>query len=219
MSRTFFITGTDTDCGKTVVTAALARALIARGLRVACFKPVASGCRQTPDGLRNDDALRLMDAADVELTYTTVNPWAFEPAVAPHIPAAAAGTRFDPEMLRDTVTPVVADIRLVEGVGGWNVPLGDDMFMADLIRPLNPRVILIVGLKLGCINHALLTARAIAEDGFKLTGWIASVVDPAMAERAANLDTLARHLPAPRLGWLDHCANPDAAVLELEATL
>lgn len=219
MTGTLFITGTDTDCGKTVITAALARALVGQGKRVACFKPVATGCRVTPDGLRNDDAERLMAAANVDLEYATVNPWAFEPAVAPHIPAARTGIRFGPEILSDAVTPVAADFHLIEGVGGWNVPLDKSMYLPDLVRPLNPRVILAVGLKLGCLNHALLTARAIRADGFELAGWIASRVDPDMAEPDANLAALAHHLPAPRLGVVDHYDDPDAAVLELERAL
>ena len=194
MNGTWFITGTDTGCGKTTVTAALARDLVAKGQSVACFKPVASGCEQTPEGLRNDDALKLQAAANVALDYARVNPIAFEPAIAPHIAAERAGVAIDGARLARAIRAVPAPVRLVEGAGGWMVPLGPDTMTADLARALEARVILVVGIRLGCINHALLSARAIAADGLTLHGWIANIMEPSMPALNENLDTLERHL-------------------------
>ena len=194
MNGTWFITGTDTGCGKTTVTAALARDLVAKGQSVACFKPVASGCEQTPEGLRNDDALKLQAAASVALDYARVNPIAFEPAIAPHIAAERAGVAIDGARLARAIRAVPAPVRLVEGAGGWMVPLGPDTMTADLVRALEARVILVVGIRLGCINHALLSARAIAADGLTLHGWIANIMEPSMPALNENLDTLERHL-------------------------
>jgi dethiobiotin synthetase len=200
LKNCLFITGTDTGCGKTTVTVALARALVAKSLDVACFKPVASGCEQTEFGLRNDDALALMNAANRELDYNLVNPVALEPAIAPHIAAAQTGIDIDPATLAREILGTRADVALVEGAGGWMVPLGPAVMTADLARALNARVILVVALRLGCINHALLSARAIKADGLSLAGWIANLPDPDMPALNDNLTTLAQHLGDP-LGY------------------
>lgn len=205
---TLFITGTDTGCGKTVATAALARALVHRGLRVACFKPIASGCRSTPDGLRNDDAEQLCAAMNVDLPYDRVNPVALEPPIAPHIAAERASICIDHDAIAGDILRTNADVRLVEGVGGWQVPLSADADLAALPRALGAGVILVVGLRLGCLNHALLTARAIRADGLDLVGWIANHVDPDMDAQADNLDTLNRRLGCPRLGRIRHSDTP-----------
>lgn len=208
---TLFITGTDTGSGKTVATAALARTLVGRGLRVACFKPVASGCRPTPDGLRNDDAEQLRAAMNVDLPYARVNPVALEPPIAPHIAAQRAGICIDSSSIAADILDTDADVRLVEGVGGWQVPLSADADLAELPRALKAGVILVVGLRLGCLNHALLTARAIRADGFALVGWIANHVDPDMDAQSDNLETLDRRLDCPRLGRIRYS---DAPVLD-----
>lgn len=205
---TLFLTGTDTGCGKTVATAALARALVAEGRRVACFKPIASGCRVTEAGLRNDDAERLIEAANVQLPYEIVNPVALEPPIAPHIAAEQAGIRIDPAAIAREIQQIDADIRLVEGVGGWQVPLGPDCDLPALPKALGAGVVLVVGLRLGCLNHALLTARAIRADGFEPVGWIANHVDPDMDAQQANLDALVRRLGCPLLGRIAHGAAP-----------
>ncbi|MEE4330373.1 MAG: dethiobiotin synthase [Wenzhouxiangella sp.] len=190
----YFITGTDTGCGKTTVTAALARDLVARGRSVACFKPVASGCEATSEGLRNDDALKLQAAAGIRLDYDQINPVALEPAIAPHIAAERAGVIIDIPRLARSIQAIPAEIRLIEGAGGWLVPLGPESMTADLARAVESRVILVVGVRLGCINHALLSARAIRADGLPLHGWIANILDPSMPALDENLETLERLL-------------------------
>jgi len=214
---TCFITGTDTGCGKTTVTAALARRLAERGLRVACFKPIASGCEYVDGKLISDDALRLIDAMNVELPYERVNPCALAPPIAPHIAAQRAGIRLDPEGLCEGILQTVADVRLVEGVGGWSVPLDECTRLAALPARLRCPTILVVGMRLGCLNHALLSAEAIAADGIELAGWIANYLDPDFAEPAANEATLDRMLPAPRLGRMT--GAPGALALELSDRL
>jgi dethiobiotin synthetase len=201
--KRWFITGTDTGIGKTHVACALARHLVNEGFRVAAMKPVASGCAPTPAGLRNDDALALMRAANVELPYGQVNPVALEPAIAPHIAAEQAGLAIDFERIEAAASTVDADYLLVEGVGGWCVPLGGGRMLAELARRLTDAVILVVGMRLGCINHALLTAAQIGNEGPPLLGWIANRVDPAMPAYPENLATLTAMMPAPLLATLD----------------
>lgn len=198
--KRWFITGTDTGIGKTEASCALLRHLAGLGFRAAGMKPVASGCSRTPDGLRNEDALALLQAANVELGYDRVNPYAFEPPIAPHLAARAAGVEIDPERIARIAAGIEADWLLVEGVGGWCVPLGQERMLADLVRVLDCEVVLVVGLRLGCINHALLSARQIIADGFALAGWVANAIDPAMQVRNDNLQALAERLPAPLLG-------------------
>lgn len=197
---TLFITGTDTGCGKTRVTALLARRLAGAGLRVACFKPIASGCERVEDRLVNDDARILMRAMNVELDYETVNRYALEAAIAPHIAAEKAGIGFDLDAICSDIAAVDADLRLVEGVGGWRVPLDGGRFLGDLPARLGCPVLLVVGMRLGCLNHALLTAEAVRRDGFELLGWIANYLDPDFEEPDANERTLDAHMPAPRVG-------------------
>lgn len=197
-----FVTGTDTDCGKTVVACGLVAALRARGLRVGVMKPVAAGGEETPEGLRNQDALNLLAAAGCDLPYAIVNPCVYAPPIAPHIAAAQAGEaiRFAP--LRDAFERVRAasDVVVVEGAGGWRLPLGPDGDLADLAAALGLPMVLVVGLRLGCLNHALLTAESIARVGCRLAGWVGNVVDPQMAALEHNLATLQERLPAPCLG-------------------
>ncbi|MGY6587423.1 MAG: dethiobiotin synthase [Wenzhouxiangella sp.] len=203
MSQTWFITGTDTGCGKTTITAALARRM-GQNHSVACFKPVASGAEPDAQGrFRNDDALTLIDSASVKLPYETVNPVVLAPAIAPHIAAAQALVEIDVTALASGTQAIRADWRLVEGAGGWMVPLGSSTMTADLVRALEAEVILVIGLKLGCINHGLLSARAIQADGFRLRGWIANVPDPAMPVLEENIATLGQHL-GPALARFQH---------------
>ncbi|MEQ9462308.1 MAG: dethiobiotin synthase [Haliea sp.] len=210
MSTTFFVTGTDTEVGKTAVSCALLHAARARGLTTAAVKPVAAGC--DADG-HNEDALALQAAMTLELPYAQVNPVALQPAIAPHIAAAQAGRSLSADRLAGLCRGVMhsgADLVLVEGAGGWRVPLGPRETLADVAVGLGVDVILVVAMRLGCINHALLTAEAIRADGLRLAGWVANQPGAAMACHAENLDTLQRLLPAPLLGELPFIAPFDA---------
>ncbi len=215
MTRTFFVTGTNTEVGKTYATAALLHAAAQQGLTTAAVKPVASGCEQTPDGLRNSDALTLMAAMTQDLEYQQVNPVALEPAIAPHIAAMEAGKRLDVSRLVGICRGVISgkpDLVLIEGAGGWRVPLTPGTFLSDLPKEMELPVILVVGMELGCINHALLTAEAIRRDGLQLAGWVANFVRGPVSDmpRAdANLMTLKALLPAPCLGVVPFDASAD----------
>ena len=203
MSSAYFITGTDTEIGKTTVAAGLLHAARARGLSTAAAKPVASDCELTTEGLRNGDALALLGECSLALDYAEVNPFAFAPAIAPHLAAREVGVELTVAALLAPVQRVLArgaDFTLVEGAGGWRVPLAGRESLADLAVALQLPVILVVGVRLGCINHAVLTAEAIARDGLTLAGWVANVVDPATSRLDDNLATLAERLAAPCLG-------------------
>jgi dethiobiotin synthetase len=202
--RGYFITGTDTDVGKTVVTLGLMQALQARGCRVAAMKPVASGCQSTPAGLRNDDALRLQQQASMELDYARVNPYAFAPAIAPHIAAGQAGTdiRVDEIINKYKEMEIDSDCVLVEGAGGWQVPLNNDETLADLAYALGLEVILVVAIRLGCLNHALLTAESITSRGCVLAGWVANQMLPDATTASANIHALEQRIGCPRLGTI-----------------
>ncbi len=200
--RGFFITGTDTEIGKTWVSCGLMRALAQQGLKVVGMKPVASGCLPTPQGMRNEDALRLQALSSLETAYEDINPYAFEPAIAPHIAAREAGVSICFQTIQQTAECLAseADYLVVEGVGGWRVPLGNDGDVAMLAKVLELPVILTVGVRLGCINHALLSAEAIQSDGLSLAGWVGNLVDPIAQRLEDNLQTLHDGIPAPCLG-------------------
>ena len=203
MSPAYFITGTDTDVGKTTIAAGLLYAAREAGLSTAAGKPVASGCEMTSKGLRNADALALMAESSVELTYDEVNPFAFEPPIAPHIAAREAGAVVSVQSLLGPMRHILAknaDFTLIEGAGGWRVPLSGQDSLSDLAQRLDLPVILVVGVRLGCISHALLTAEAIARDGLQLAGWVANIIGPKNSRLEENLATLAERLPAPCLG-------------------
>jgi len=203
MSQAYFIAGTDTDVGKTTIAAGLLHAARLQGLSTLGAKPVASGCSATAKGLRNADALALIDESSVKLAYEEVNPFAFEPAIAPHVAAREAGVALEVPALLKAMRHVLdqdADFTLVEGAGGWRVPLSDHANLSDLAIALKLPVILVVGVRLGCINHALLSAEAIARDGLQLAGWVANIIEPRTARLEENLASLAERLPAPCLG-------------------
>ncbi len=211
--RTWFVTGTDTEIGKTFVARDLVRYLAARGDRVAAFKPIASGCERPPVGLRNADALELMGASNVALPYETVNPYAFEPPVAPHLAAARDGVVIDPAVAAAGAAGLEADWLIVEGAGGWSIPIGETRLLCDLAGAFTREVVLVVGMRLGCINHALLSAQQILRDGFDLVGWVANEIDPDMLERNGNLATLDALMPVRRLGLVPWCrGNPNGVV-------
>lgn len=210
-----YITGTDTGIGKTVASAALLHALRGRGLRAVGMKPVASGCERIDGAWRNEDALALQAASAPAPDYGDVNPFAFPLPLAPELASAAAGVEVALPPLQAACARLSAraDIVVVEGVGGWMAPLSGTLDQADLARALDLPVVLVVGLRLGCLNHAYLSARAIAADGCRLAGWIANEVDPAMARIDDNVALLSQRLPAPCLGRLPHAAGADAAAL------
>jgi len=216
MTQAFFVTGTDTDIGKTTIAAGLLHAARMAGLSTAAAKPVASGCRQTAEGLRNDDALALLGECSLALRYDEVNPLAFAPAIAPHLAAREAGVLLDVAALQGSVQAILdkrADLCLVEGAGGWRVPLAGQASLSDLAIALDLPVILVVGVRLGCINQAVLTAEAIVRDGLVLAGWVANLVDPQTSRLQDNLATLAERLPAPCLGYVPRLAAATPAAV------
>ena len=215
MSAAYFITGTDTDVGKTTIAAGLLHAARLAGKSTAAGKPVASGCQLTAKGLRNADALALLAECSVPLSYAEVNPVAFEPAIAPHLAAREAGVGLTVQSLLKPMQQILArgaDFTLIEGAGGWRVPLADQANLSDLAMALKLPVILVVGVRLGCISHALLTAEAIARDGLPLAGWVASRVEPQMLVPEENMDWLRNQLGrlgAPLLADIPWQATPD----------
>lgn len=216
MSAAFFVTGTDTDVGKTTIAAGLLRAARLAGLSTAAVKPVASGCEAGVDGLRNSDALALLAECSLPLSYAEVNPFAFAPAIAPHLAAREAGVELKVAALADAVQTVLAqqaDFTLVEGAGGWRVPLGEQATLADLPVALDLPVILVVGVRLGCINHALLSAEAIQRDGLRLAGWVANIIDPQTSRLDDNLRTLTERLAVPCLGRVPRLEQASAAAV------
>jgi dethiobiotin synthetase len=213
----FFVTGTDTGVGKTVVACALARAFAAAGERVAVMKPIASGAERTADGLRNADAVALIQAANVPLTYTQVNPYCFEPAISPHIAAEDVRIAIDTSRIKADFETLraISDRVIVEGAGGWLAPINARETMGDLSRALGIPAVLVVGLRLGCLNHAELTWRAIGSDGVAFAGWVANRSGEPMEREAENLATLTRRLGAPPLAIVPF-AGARAASLVLD---
>ena len=212
--RTLFVTGTDTGVGKTRVACALLAAFAARGLRVAGMKPVAAGAMETPEGLRNEDAVALISASTGRPPYPTVNPYVFADPIAPHIAAAETGRPIAIPVIRQAFERLrlLADVVWVEGVGGFRVPLDDYTDTADLAQSLALPVVLVVGMRLGCLNHALLAAEAIARRDLTLASWVANRIDPTMARFEANLETLRARLNAPLLGVAPYGVSPAQTV-------
>lgn len=201
--KKYFIAGTDTDAGKTLIACAILEKARQQQLSTAAVKPVAAGCEQTPEGLRNSDALQLQAAMTIELPYEQVNPVAFEPPIAPHIAAMQVQKTLSVSRLAGFCNGVImqpCDLVLVEGAGGWRVPLNPRETLANLAKELNMPVVLVVGMKLGCINHALLTVEAIERDGLTLAGWVANRVDAQMSCFEENMMTLRTLIQAPCLG-------------------
>lgn len=224
MSQAYFIAGTDTDVGKTTIAAGLLHAARLQGLSTLGAKPVASGCSMTAKGLRNSDAQALSDESSIKLAYEEVNPFAFEPAIAPHVAAREANVALEVTVLAKAMRHVLeqgADFTLIEGAGGWRVPLSNHANLSDLAIALKLPVILVVGVRLGCINHALLSAEAIARDGLQLAGWVANVIEPRTSRLEENLASLAERLPAPCLGRVPKLkqATADAVAEHLQLDL
>ncbi|MBD2791604.1 dethiobiotin synthase [Xenorhabdus szentirmaii] len=206
MINKYFLTGTDTEVGKTVVSCALLQAANKKGHKTAGYKPVASGSEMTAEGIRNGDALALQRNSTVPLTYQEVNPLAFVEPTSPHIVSAELNRPIDFRVLSEGLTALAekSDWILVEGAGGWYTPLSEKTTFADWVVQEKLPVILTVGIKLGCINHAVLTAKAVQHAGLKLVGWVANEVEPAGKRQAEYLETLTRMLPAPLLGVIPH---------------
>lgn len=219
--KAFFITGTDTDVGKTLVAASLLVAAKQMGLSTAALKPVAAGCEKTENGLRNSDALLLQSVITQQLIYEQVNPIALTLPIAPHIAALQEKRNLSVERLAGFCRGVLnsANVTLVEGAGGWRVPINPSETLADLAKVLQLPVILVVGIRLGCLNHALLTFEAVVRDGLPVAGWVANCIDADMPALAENIESLRARLPVPCLGVVPFLAEPTpektAAIFDL----
>jgi dethiobiotin synthetase len=205
----YFVTGTDTGVGKTLISCALLHGFAAQGKRVAGMKPVAAGCNA--DG-QNEDVLQLRAAGNVELGYGQINPYCFVPAIAPHLAAQRAGVIVHFSRIAASYHDLAAqaEVVIVEGAGGLLVPLNAQQDSADLMLELGLPVILVAGMRLGCLNHALLTVEAIAARGLVLAGWVANVVDADMASIEENVAELRQRISAPLLGVVPFMTQPDA---------
>ncbi|MDV0438924.1 dethiobiotin synthase [Xanthomonas sacchari] len=211
----FYVTGTDTGIGKTIASTALLHALRARGQRAVGMKPVASGCTREAEGWRNEDALALQEASAPRPRYDDLNPYALPLPLAPELAAADAGVQLElaPIAAAFERLRAQADVVVVEGVGGWAAPLSATLDQADLARALRLPVVLVVGLRLGCLNHARLSAAAIAADGLQCIGWIGNEIDPAMERIDDNMAMLRARLPMPCWGRLPYRPQPQAEQL------
>ena len=216
-----YVTGTDTGIGKSIACAALLHSLRARGQRAVGMKPVASGCEDRGEGWRNEDALALQQASDPVPAYADVNPYALPQPLAPELAAAEAGVTIELATIVAAHARLAAqaDAVVVEGVGGWAAPLTATIDQVEVVRALQLPVVMVVGLRLGCISHARLTARAIAADGANLVGWIANGIDPGMARADDNFAILQRVLPVACWGRLPHAPAPDARAMSRYLTL
>ncbi len=219
--RGFFIAGTDTGVGKTLLACALLHAYAGQGRRVVGMKPVAAGAVRSPGGLINEDVAMLRAASNIDAALTLINPYCFEAPIAPHLAAEQAGVVIELATIASAFEQLAAsaDLVLVEGVGGFRVPLNRGEDSADLAQCLGLPVILVVGMRLGCLNHALLTADAIRAKGLAFEGWIANRVDPAMAAAERNVAALAERLPAPLLGDIEFTPAPDPRCIASRLTL
>ena len=216
MTQALFVTGTDTEVGKTYVSAMLLKAAALADKRVVGYKPVAAGCEWQDGQWQNEDALALMAASNVPVTLEEVNPIALEPAIAPHIAARLVNTPISEAVIKAGYQHLLdrqADVLLMEGAGGWRLPLSNDRFLSDVVKDLQLDVILVVGMRLGCLNHALLTAEAIKADGLNIKGWVANTLAPEMPCLNENLATLEQLMPAPRLATIPYQLTPDLAAL------
>jgi dethiobiotin synthetase len=218
MKKRYFIAGTDTDVGKTHITEALLRAAQQHGFTTLGLKPLAAGA-DLVDGLwSNDDARRLQAVSSLKLPYEQVNPVLLHAALAPHLAADMEQRRLTVQRLagycRGTLMTQQAQLTLIEGAGGWRVPLNNRETLADLVIELNLDVILVVGMRLGCLNHALLTIEAIERDGLTLAGWVANCIDPQMDSLDANIHSLISRISAPLLGTMPFLAEGASAPID-----
>jgi dethiobiotin synthetase len=209
----YLVTGTDTGVGKTLVTLGLMRLMQQQGREVVAMKPVAAGCEPTAGGLRSADALLLAQQASVQRGYALINPYAFAPAIAPHIAAQQAGVTMRTDIIVNNYNELKKTVEcvLVEGVGGWQVPLNEEQTLADVARLLGLDVIMVVAVRLGCLNHALLTAGAIAAADCTLAGWVANLLPPLPECAQENIQALKSRISAPLLGVLPVLTVPGAS--------
>ncbi|OIQ92968.1 ATP-dependent dethiobiotin synthetase BioD 1 [mine drainage metagenome] len=209
MNTDLFITGTDTDVGKTLVTGALLHAYARQGKKVVGMKPVAAGCEAIPGGLRCGDVVQLQANSNVAAPLNLVNPYSFAPPIAPHIAAVQSGAEIDLDHIVSCFQALrkMADVVLVEGAGGLMVPLNARQDIADLAAMLDLPVILVVGIRLGCINHALLTVQAIRQKNLRLAAWVANQIDPGMQSFDENVQALEARLNVPLLGIVPYLTN------------
>ena len=219
----FFVAGTDTEIGKTLITTALLHGLASKGVRCAGMKPIAAGALPGPEGLLNEDVESIKDASNVKLCTSLVAHYVFHEPIAPHIAAQREARQISMRHIAQCYGEVSinADSVIVEGVGGFCVPLSDSLSAADMAVRLRLPVILVVGMRLGCISHALLTAEAIASRGLMLAGWVANTVDSSMACFQENVDAIHNRLAAPLLGIVPRldrpCGREAARHLDLRA--
>lgn len=215
MSIKLFITGTDTGIGKTYITTGLLKAFNNIGYKTLGIKPVASGSQLHEGHYYNEDALSLQAASSFSIPYWQINPFPLLLPVSPHIAAMRQHQFLTAKKIHEACIPALAtnaDVILVEGVGGWAVPINEKETMADFAKQLNYPVILVVGLKLGCLNHAILTHKAIEQSGLKLNGWIANGIDPTLLEVMANIKTLEAYFTSPCIGYIEHGLAPEQSL-------
>ncbi len=206
MINSLFIAGTDTDVGKTVASKAILQAIASKGFTTIGFKPVAAGCERTEQGFRNSDALHLMKAATQEMPYEDVNPYALELPASPHIAAKHESRTIDFDVLSNKLNylKTQADFVLIEGAGGWRVPVSDTECLSEWVKKEKLPVVLVVGIKLGCLSHALLTAESIEADGLNIVGWVANRINPGTEHYAEIIKVLESRINAPKLGEIPY---------------
>lgn len=210
-TKNYFITGTDTDCGKTICTKALLETASALGYSTVAYKPISAGCENIGKQLVNDDALILQTYSSVELHYNEVNPIAFKSAIAPHIAAAVENRFIDFNLLTQGLNNLKnkkADLCFIEGAGGWRLPIDNTRYLSDWVIDQKLDVILVVGMKLGCLNHAILTYQSIIQDGLNVIGWIANSSTEKMPHYQENLDTLKQQIKSPLIAEFEPLDEP-----------
>jgi dethiobiotin synthetase len=210
MKTNYFITATDTDAGKTYVARALTIAFVQSGYQVAVYKPIAAGCELVDDQLVNEDAFLLQQASNCQQTIQQINPIALEQAIAPHIAAYLLGKNIDVERIKQGFKQLPGDINITEGAGGWRLPLGNGQYLSDIVQWMNSKVILVVNMKLGCLNHAILTYQSILNDGLDCVAWVANCQTdmPYLQENITELTTL---LPIPCIAQFTYQADINIA--------
>lgn len=211
MSQCIFITGTDTEVGKTLVSRALIMALVKLNYRVSGFKPIAAGCEKTEQGMINEDATALQQVSNVDLTYTEINPFALVLPTSPHIAAKRESITIDFDVLDKNLEQHQrkSDIVVVEGAGGWKVPISDNEFLSTWVNKQKLPVIVVIGIRLGCLNHAMLTIESIKNEGLEVLGWVANTVDPSFEFYEENIQFLEHHISAPKLAEIPYLTKQD----------
>ncbi|MEC6795602.1 dethiobiotin synthase [Photobacterium sp. S4TG1] len=215
MHKAYFVTGTDTDVGKTVCSCAILNAAQQKNIAIVGYKPIASGCEKTRQGLRNSDALLLQQASPVSVTYDEVNPYGFYRPVSPHIAAAEESKAIKFDVLSQGLAHLKtkSDCVLIEGAGGWRVPVNNTDYLSSWVKQEQLPVILVVGVKLGCLNHALLTAEAILADGLPVVGWIANCIEPKTDNYTAMITWLEQQLPGKKIAEIPYLSHDQTSNL------